>query len=75
MKGRGLFMKELLEKTIKELVLMRKKNQSDLYSLKIKNSIRGLKQTHQILILRKKIARINTILKSKIIEANDNNMK
>jgi len=75
MKGKWLFMKELSDKSPKELVLMRKKMQSELYSLKMKNSIRWLKKTDEIGNTRKKIARVNTVLKSKIKEKYDNNMK
>lgn len=48
MKGKGLFMKELTEKTIKELVQMRKKMKRDLYELRMKNAIKGLKETHKL---------------------------
>jgi len=75
MKGKWLFMKELSDKSPKELVLMRKGMKSELYSLKMKNSIRGLKKTNEIGDTRKKIARVNTVLKSKIKEKYDNNMK
>lgn len=75
MKGKWLFMKELSDKSPKELVIMRKKLQSELYSLKMKNSIRGLKKTSDISDTRKKVARVNTVLKSKIKEKDDNNMK
>jgi ribosomal protein L29 len=68
-------MKDLSDKSPKELVNMRKKMKSDLYSLKMKNSIRGLKKTSDISETRKKIARVNTVLKSKIKEQHDNNMK
>ncbi len=74
MKGKWLFIKELSEKSPKELVVMRKKMKSELYSLKMKNSIRGLKKTSEIGDTRKKIARVNTVLKSKIKEKYDNNM-
>ena len=66
MKGTGLFMKELLSKDIKELVALRKQLRNELFELKMKNSIRALKQTHKIGDLRVKIARINTVLQSKI---------
>ncbi|MFZ2150940.1 MAG: 50S ribosomal protein L29 [Candidatus Absconditicoccaceae bacterium] len=75
MKGKGLFMKELSDKGPKELVSMRKKMKSELYALKMKNSIRGLKTTNEIGDTRKKIARVNTVLKSKIKEKYDDNMK
>lgn len=66
MKGTGLFMKELLSKDIKELVALRKQLRNELFELKMKNSIRTLKETHKIGDLRVKIARINTVLQSKI---------
>ena len=66
MKGKGVYMKQLNEKTIKELVEERKKLKKELYDLKMKNAIRGLKKTHQIWEVRINIARVNTVLKSKI---------
>ncbi len=65
MKGKGQYMKKLWELSIKELVAERKKLQRSLYDLKIKNSLKGLKETHKIGEARIKIARINTVLKSK----------
>lgn len=59
-------MKELNEKTIKELVEERKKLKKELYDLRMKNAIRGLKTTHQIWEVKINIARVNTVLKSKI---------
>ncbi|MFA5747927.1 MAG: 50S ribosomal protein L29 [Candidatus Absconditabacterales bacterium] len=75
MKGKQLFMKELNDKTVKELVQLRKELKEKLYSFKMKNAIKGLKQTHQIGDLKIKIARINTILSSKIKEKYGDNMK
>jgi len=75
MKGKGAYMKKINEKSIKELVSERKKMKKDLYDLKIKNSIKGLKETHKIWDIRVKIARINTVLKSKIKDNYGNNMK
>jgi len=60
------FMKELREKTPKELVAMRKKLKDELFALKMKNAIRGLKETHKLGALRIQIARINTVLHSKL---------
>ena len=37
-----------------------------LFELKMKNAIRWLKETHKIWDLKVKIARINTVLKSKL---------
>ncbi len=65
MKGRALFMKELSEKTIKELVHMRSQLKKELYDLKMKNAIKWLKETHKLWDLRIKIARIQTVLTHK----------
>jgi ribosomal protein L29 len=48
MKGKGAYMKTINIKSIKDLVSERKKLRKSLYDLKIKNSIRGLKETHKI---------------------------
>ncbi|MBR2157947.1 50S ribosomal protein L29 [bacterium] len=66
MKGTGLFMKELADKNVKELVAMRKEAKKELFELRMKNSVRALKETHKIGDLRVKIARINTVLHSKV---------
>jgi ribosomal protein L29 len=54
---------------------LRKELKEKLYSFKMKNAIKWLKQTHQIWDLKIKIARINTILSSKIKEKYGDNMK
>ncbi len=59
-------MKDLREKSPKELVAMRKKLKDELFALKMKNAIRGLKETHKLGELRIQIARINTVLSAKI---------
>ena len=66
MTGTGLFMKELISKDVKGLVAMRKQLKQELFELRMKNSVRALKETHKIGDLRVKIARINTVLQSKI---------
>ena len=66
MKGTKSFMKELRDKTPKELVTMRKKLKDEWFALKMKNAIRGLKETHKLGEVRVQIARINTVLKSKL---------
>jgi len=75
MKGKGTFVKELLDKTIKDLVLLRRKLREELYRLKMKHAIRGLKETHTIKELRKKIAKVSTVLTSKIADNNGSSMK
>ena len=68
-------MKQIVEKSIKELVSERNKMKKELYNLKMKNAIRGLKETHKIWDIKIKIARINTVLKFKINSNYGNNMK
>jgi ribosomal protein L29 len=48
MKGKGAYMKQINEKSVKELVSERKKLKKELYNLKMKNAIRGLKEIHKI---------------------------
>jgi ribosomal protein L29 len=57
---------ELENKSIKDLLKVRKEMQKDLYDLKMKNAIKALKQTHLITIAKKNIAKINTALTRKI---------
>ncbi|MBQ9554422.1 50S ribosomal protein L29 [bacterium] len=66
MKGTGLYMKELSGKSVKELVALRKEAKKELFELRMKNSLRALKETHKIGDLRVRIARINTVLHSKV---------
>jgi len=61
-----LFMKELASKNVKELVAMRREAKKELFELRMKNSVRALKETNKIGDLRVKIARINTVLHSKV---------
>jgi len=75
MKGTAVFMKDLHDKTIKELILMRRTLKKELYSYRMKNAIKGLKETHKIGDVRVKIARINTVLTHKIKEQNGGNRK
>lgn len=48
MKGTAVFMKDLRDKTVKELVLMRRELKKEFYSYRMKNAIKGLKETHKI---------------------------
>jgi large subunit ribosomal protein L29 len=66
MKGTKSFMNDIREKSPKELVAMRKKLRDELFALKMKNAIRGLKETHKIGDVKIAIARIQTVLKSKL---------
>jgi ribosomal protein L29 len=75
MKGTKAFMKDLHDKTPKELVLMRRDLKKELYSYTMKNAIKGLKETHKIGDVRVKIARINTVLTHKNKENNGGNRK
>jgi ribosomal protein L29 len=69
------FMTELQDKTIKELVHMRRAFKQELYAYKMKNAIKGLKETHKIGDTKIKISRINTVLTHKTKEQNGHNMK
>jgi ribosomal protein L29 len=75
MKGTAAFMKDLQDKTIKELVLMRRDFKKELYGYKMKNAIKGLKETHKIGDVRVKIARINTVLTHKNKEQHGSDRK
>lgn len=66
MKGKWEYMQKLNKMTAKDLVSERNALRKELYELKAKNSIRWLKETHKIWDVRVKIARINTVLKSKV---------
>lgn len=61
-----MFMKDLLDKPLKELVKMRNKLYKELFDYKLKNSLRALNQTHIITLVRKNIARINTAISQKV---------
>jgi len=75
MKGTAEFMKDLHDKTIKELIYMRRECKRELYGYKMKNAIKWLKETHKIWDVRVKIARINTVLTHKNKEQNGGNRK
>ena len=75
MKEKTSFMKDLQDKTLKELVHMRRAFKQELYSYKMKNAIKGLKETHKIGEAKIKISRINTVLTHKTKEQNGRNMK
>jgi ribosomal protein L29 len=46
--------------TAKELLTLRKQAQKDHFALKMKHAVKWLKQTHQLRVAKKNIARINT---------------
>lgn len=75
MKGKWLFNKDINGRAIKELVKKRWEARKELYEHKMKNSVRWLKQTHLIPQLKKKIARISSILTSKTKSKDGDNMK
>lgn len=60
-----LLIKDLVAKSLKDLVKLRKKTQQELYDLKLKNALRSLSQTHLLKIARRNIARINTAMTKK----------
>ena len=64
-----LFIKDLLGKSLKDLVKMRNDLRKDLYEYGVKNSLRALQQTHLIKVTRRNIARVNTAITQKTREA------
>jgi ribosomal protein L29 len=56
------------------LVQSRAKLKQELHGLKMKHAIKWLKQTHLIKKARKDVARVNTLLTSKIKEKYGNSM-
>lgn len=62
---KAVTMKDILKKTLKELVALRGKNRKSLFELRLKNAVRSLSQTHLIAIARKNVARINTVIKQR----------
>ncbi len=75
MSTRKQFMKDLWSQTVKELVKARTKLRDELYAARMKHAVKGLKQTHSLRTLRRKIARINTVLTVKIKSNYGNSMK
>ena len=75
MSTRKQFMKDLWSQTVRELVKARRKMKDELYTAKMKHAMKGLKQTHTLKELRRKIAKINTVLTIKIQENYGNSMK
>jgi len=69
------FLKDLWSQTVKELVKARRKLRDELYAAKMKHAVKGLKQTHSLRDIKRKIARINTILTVKIKTSYGNNRK
>lgn len=65
----------LTDKSVKELVWTRTKLRQELHGLKMKHAIKWLKETHLISKAKKEIARVNTVLTSKIKEKYGNNLK
>lgn len=60
-----MLIKDLLGKSIKDLVSLRNKLRRELYDLKLKNSLRSLNQTHLVKLARRNIARVNTAITKK----------
>ncbi len=60
-----LDMQDLLGRTIKELVQMRKEYKEQLAKYRMQNSMRALSETHLIKETRQNIARINTAITQK----------
>ena len=56
---------DVAEKSLKELIWLRRNLKKELFDARMKNALKSLKETHTISVLRKNIARINTALTSK----------
>jgi large subunit ribosomal protein L29 len=65
MSTKQLPFKDVAEKSLKELILLRRNLKKELFDARMKNALKSLKETHIISVLRKNIARINTALTSK----------
>lgn len=63
-----LFADKLRNLSVKELVKKRKELKKQLYQLKMQHQLWALKQTHLLKLLRRNIARVNTVLTEKIKE-------
>lgn len=70
-----LVIDDLMQKTVKELVKMRNDLKKELFEMKMKNSMRWLKQTHLISVAKANVARINTALNIKIKDKDGDNRK
>lgn len=57
---------DLNKKTIKELVKLRSDMKKELFEMRFKHSLRAIKETHLLKVARKNVARINTVLHTKI---------
>lgn len=69
------FMTKIRDLSVKELVAERTKLKKKLYDYKMKLWMKALKETHVVWDAKIQIARINTVLKSKIQENYGNNLK
>jgi|GEM_PF-187650 len=75
MKGKGVFNKDLQPKSVKELVKLRAMLRKKEFELRGKNVMKALTKTNELTHARKSIARVETVLASKIKEINGGNMK
>ena len=60
------YVEDLKNTSVAELNAQLVEAKKELFELRMKNSVRALKETHKIGDLRVKIARINTVLHSKV---------
>jgi large subunit ribosomal protein L29 len=63
-----LFADQLRKLSVKELVEKRKELRKQLHQLKMQHQMGALKQTHLLPLVRRNIARVNTVLTEKIKE-------
>ncbi len=59
-------MKDLLGKSLKDLIRLRNELKKDVYENTIKNALRSLNKPHLITVARKNIARVQTAMHQKI---------
>ena len=62
-------MSDLIKKSLKDLVKLRNQERKSLFEAKLKNAVRSLNSPHIIKVLRRNIARINTVITQKGKEA------
>lgn len=73
--SRKSYLEELLWLSVKELVRKRTELRKELFDFKMKNVTGSLKKNSDIRMTRRNIARVNTILTSKIAEQYGNSVK
>jgi len=63
---RKAYLQDILSQSVKELVATRRGLQNKLFAMKMQHSTTGVKKNSDLNLLRKNIARVNTVLSHKI---------